>query len=97
MTTRAHRLDGLPLYADDLAIGAAVLGKDRAKEWAQMAPLLEQKGLPKIDTEHGGRYVQSVARWYDYINGATTEPPRAPQGVERTEGLWDRKSQKRRA
>lgn len=89
--------ENLPLYADDLLIGAAVLGKKRAEEWTEMAPLLESKGLPKVDATHGGRYVPSVARWYEFINGATVEAPPAPRGVERSQGLWNRTSHKQRA
>jgi hypothetical protein len=42
-------LADLPLFADDLAIGAALLGRPRASEWKQVAPLLEARGLPKCD------------------------------------------------
>jgi len=42
-------LDNLPLFATDDVLGAALLGADRVQEWRQMAPLLERRGLPKVD------------------------------------------------
>jgi hypothetical protein len=44
----------LPLFATDEEIGAALLGSDRVVEWMQIAPLLEARGLPKIDDLMGG-------------------------------------------
>lgn len=90
-------LDMLPLYADDLAIGAAVLGPKRASEWRAMAPLLEEQGLPKIDTRYGGRFVPSVRDFYDFLNGRRPTAPSAPRGgAEQPEGLWTRTAQRRR-
>ena len=43
-------LDNLPLFATDDVLGAALLGAAaRVQEWRQMAPLLEIRGLPKVD------------------------------------------------
>lgn len=104
MTARAApTLAELPIYADDLAIGAAVLGRDRASEWTQLAPLLEGKGLPTIDPLHGARYVPDVARFYGVerpdairnIASPTTVP--ANRGVEHPEAVWKRSGPKRRA
>jgi hypothetical protein len=101
MSGRATLAD-LPLYADDMAIGAAVLGPKRALEWKAIAPLLEAKGLPKIDTLHGGRHVPSVAIFYGvpFVTGPTVTGPSTPpalRGVENTEGLWTRNNHRRRA
>lgn len=98
---RTRSLAELPLYADDTAIGAAVLGSERASEWKAMAPLLEARGLPKIDALHGARFVPDVCRFYgverpDSIRTFTPAAPAAHRGVEKPEGLWNR-SQKRRA
>lgn len=103
MTARPQSFADLPLYADDLAIGAVVLGPSRAGEWKQLAPLLEPKGLPKIEELHGGRYVPDVARFYGVqrpdaiveFDAPKTTP--ANRGVERPEALWKRNGQKRRA
>ena len=43
------QMRGLPLFASDDIIGRALLGADRVQEWQQIAPLLEARGLPKID------------------------------------------------
>src|SRR6516162_299036 len=48
-------IKSLPLFATDDAIGAALLGKDRMQEWRQIAPILEARGLPKVDHLMGGR------------------------------------------
>ena len=40
--------DRLPLFADDNAIGEAVLGRDRRGEFHGLAALHEREGMPKI-------------------------------------------------
>ena len=88
-------LDQLPLFADDAAVGAALLGPNRAGEWRQLAALLEVRGLPKIDALMGGRYVPAVKAFFDRdygINGA--QSPLAPDGIEDL-GAW--KNRKRQA
>ena len=102
MTARPRSLADLPIYADDLAIGAVVLGSSRASEWRELAPLLEERGLPKIDPLHGARYVPAVARFYgvarpDEITTSVAPTPPATRGVERPEALCQRIAQKRRA
>jgi hypothetical protein len=56
----ATSVDQLPLFATDDLIGGALLGADRVQEWRQIAPLLETRGLPKVDQVMGGRYVPAV-------------------------------------
>lgn len=63
--TLPTRLDELPLFADDLAIGRALLGGARAKEWVALAPMYEGRGLPRVDRLLGGRYVPAVRRFFD--------------------------------
>jgi hypothetical protein len=89
-------LDKLPLFADEDAIGAAVLGPKRACEWRALAALYERQGLPKIDEVMGGRYVPAVKAFFDHIYGlyGASVVPAAPDGIERPE-TWKRS--KRRA
>jgi hypothetical protein len=95
VSLRARSLADLPIYADDLLIGAAVLGKSRAREWRELAPLLETKGLPKIDRLHGGRYVPAVRLFYDNFNGIAPLAPAAPDGLEDA-GAWKTRESRRR-
>lgn len=79
----ARPLDALPLFASDAEIGAALLGAKRAKEFAERAPLLERRGLPKIDPMMGGRYVPAVKAFFDREHGLTATPqPLAVDGRE---------------
>ncbi len=78
-------LEHLPLFADDAAIGGALLGRSRAREWTGIAPLLEPRGLPKIDALMGGRYVPAVKAFFDHqygLNRGSDGPPLAPDGTE---------------
>ena len=70
------------LYLSDAEIGKRVLGATRAKEWGQIAPLLERRGLPKIDRLMGGRYWPAVKRFFDVDNGLESALPLAPSGIE---------------
>jgi hypothetical protein len=81
---RATSLDNLPLFATDEIIGAALLGSDRAQEWRQIAPLLEARGLPKIDGQMGGRYMRAVVAFFDHLYGLDRggDVPLAPDGTE---------------
>lgn len=78
---------GLPLFASDEAIGAAVLGEAKAGDWSKIAPLLEQRGLPKVDLLMGGRYVPAVKAFFDHEYRLTDGPLPAPRGVENL-GAW---------
>jgi hypothetical protein len=92
---RDEALDSLPLFAADGAIGAMLLGPKRMREWPQIAPLLEARGLPKVDQMMGGRYVPAVIDFFDRQYGLNQggAPPLAPDGVEDFE-KW-RQRQKR--
>ncbi len=87
----------LPLFASDDMLGALVLGPDRAREWKQIVPLLEARGLPQVDQLMGGRYVPAVRAFFDHQHGLDRSgaPPLSPDGVEDFAG-W-RGKQKRRA
>jgi hypothetical protein len=85
------RLDDLPLFAADDQIALAVCGKN-AKQWADIAPLLEREGLPKVNPLIGGRYVPAVKAWFDAQNGLGERP-----GPADGEEEWDKWGKRRRA
>lgn len=74
--------DKLPLFADDKAIGTALLGEKRAGEFKGHATLLERRGFPTIDPRFGGRYVPAVRAFFDREYGVTNAQPRNPGGAE---------------
>jgi len=82
--SRDEAFDLLPLFKADDAIGTMVLGPGRAQEWGQIAPLLEARGLPKVDPMMGGRYVPAVIEFFDRQYGLNrgVASPLAPDGVE---------------
>ena len=87
----------LPLFATDKELGAALLGPTRVQEWLAMLPLLESKGLVKIDPLMHGRYVPAVRAFFDGLygldRGATSASPLAPDGAEDLEA-WRNKSRR---
>jgi hypothetical protein len=86
---------GLPLFATDKELGAALLGPDRVPEWVQIAPLLEARGLPKIDDLMGGRYWPAVRAFFDHLYGMRQgEVPLASDGTENFE-QWRQKRKRR--
>ena len=74
--------DRLPLFATDDEIGEAVLGRDRRREFAGIAQLLERDGMPKMCPVWGGRYVPGVKRFLDVQHGLSAAVPFAPNGVK---------------
>jgi hypothetical protein len=92
---KASSVELLPLFATDDLIGAALLGPERVREWDQMAPLLEARGLPKIDPLMGGRYVPAVRAYFDHQYGLDCGGgvPLVPDGVEDFDG-WRRKQKR---
>jgi len=94
-TKFTHSEEKLALFATDDILGVWLLGQERGQEWRQIAPLLEARGLPKIDTLMGGRYVRAVVAFFDHLyaldrNG---DVPMAPDGIEDFEG-WKTKSKR---
>jgi hypothetical protein len=84
--------DKLPLFADEMAIGSAILGPGRAGEWKALAALYERQGLPKIDQVMGGRYVPAVKAFFDHVYGLDRPEslvPASPDGIERPDA-WKR-------
>jgi hypothetical protein len=59
--------DGLPLFATDIELATAIVGKARAKEWAKarLPSLGNLHGFPKFDDFHEGWPVALVAAWYE--------------------------------
>jgi hypothetical protein len=82
--------DKLPLFADEAAVGAALLGPERACEWPDLAPLLERNGFPKIDDVMGGRYTPAIKRYFDAEYGLCDRKPAAVDGRENPDA-WNRK------
>lgn len=91
----ASSIQALPLFATDAVLGAALLGDDRVREWREIVPLLEARGLPKVDTLMGGRYVPAVRAYFDHQYGLDRggDLPLAPDGVEDFEKWRGRKRQ----
>jgi hypothetical protein len=89
---KASSVELLPLFATDDVIGAALLGPERVQEWRQIAPMLEARGLPKVDPLMGGRYVPAVRAYFDHQYGLDRSgaSPLAPDGVENLEA-WKQK------
>lgn len=83
----------LPWFADDAALGRALLG-DRASEFTAIATLEEARGFPKIDPMWGGRYVPAVKAYLDRAYGiaapAAPAVPLTPDGVENL-AAWNRR------
>jgi hypothetical protein len=92
---RFRSLQELPLFADDGALGTALLGTDRSRDWPPLAAILERRGLPKVDALMGGRYVPAVRAFFDRDYGlAGASAPLTPDGPEEL-GAW--KSRKHQA
>lgn len=91
------RLDALPLFADDLELAEAIVGKKRAKKWAleRLPTLAGKPGFPAIDPFHGGRPVPLVRRFYEQYLGMTGARPGAA-GRENPDA-WRRSPGKRQA
>jgi hypothetical protein len=68
-------LDKLPLFATDLEIAIAVVGKQNASHWKRhVLPALEAKnGFPRYDSLHRGRPVPLVKRYYENYLGLRTD------------------------
>jgi hypothetical protein len=58
-------LDQLPLFADELSLSEAVLGRGKYTHWRAVVPLLERRGFPKIDGLMGGRYTPALRAFFD--------------------------------
>lgn len=87
-------LDRLPLFAADIDIAVAVVGKKHAVHWKRFVlPVLEARsGFPRYDKLHEGRPVPLVKLFYEsYLGVSSGYLSRGADGEERL-GLW-RKSE----
>lgn len=91
MTGRIVPLDRLPLFATDAELAGAILGPRRG-DWSAIAALLETRGLPRVNSLMGGRYVPAVRQFFDADNGILQKVlPSHPDGVENL-AAWKTKS-----
>ncbi|WP_181172099.1 hypothetical protein [Mesorhizobium sp. B2-4-8] len=71
-TVTSAALDKLPLFATDLQIAIAVVGKQNASRWKrEVLPVLEPRGFPRWDPLHEGRPVPLVKQFYALYFGIT--------------------------
>jgi hypothetical protein len=63
----------LPLFPNEAQIAELVLGRERAKEWPQIAAVLEKRGFPRIHPVMGGRKLADVVAFFAN-DGATLQP-----------------------
>lgn len=82
-------LDKLPLFATDLEIAIAIVGRARADHWREaIVPTLEKSGFPGIDPLHRARPVPLVRQFYAaYLGIAAGITLAKPDGEERL-GQW---------
>ncbi|TIP03865.1 MAG: hypothetical protein E5X72_14275 [Mesorhizobium sp.] len=85
-TVSNDALNKLPLFATDLEIAVAIVGKKYAPLWKRDAlPVLERRGFPRWDPLHQGRPVPHVKQFYALYLGITAgfvmAPP--PDGKEK--------------
>lgn len=82
-------LDKLPLFATDLEIAVAIVGKQNASRWKrEVLPALEHKGFPRWDSLHQGRPVPHVRQFYALYLGITQGFTMArPDGGDKV-GTW---------
>ena len=73
----------LPLYMDDAEIGKLVLGSG-AKDWPNIAAVLEKEGLPRIDPLTGKRYYPAVRRFLDARHNLVESKPASMVDGEET-------------
>jgi hypothetical protein len=95
-TGKVSSIQSLPLFPTEDEIATVVLGVGCAPEWKAIAPLLEARGLPKIDTLMGGRYMPAVVAFFDHLYGLDQqrgEAPLAPDGVEDF-GKWNQRQKR---
>lgn len=82
-------LDKLPLFATDLEIAVAIVGKQKASRWKrEVIPTLERSGFPRWDPLHEGRPVPLVKQFFAAYFGATAGFTLANQGGEDRVGMW---------
>ncbi|MER9883900.1 hypothetical protein [Mesorhizobium sp. M0118] len=88
-------LDRLPLFATDMEIATAIVGRARADYWRKaILPALEKSGFPGLDPLHKARPVPLVKQYYALYFGITLGFTLAkPDGEER---IWIPKRERKR-
>jgi hypothetical protein len=84
---RIPKIDELPLFPNERDIALIVVGRDRARDWPEIARTLEKRGFPLIHPLMGGRKLADVL---DFFHHKPAPPggrnfvyaPYAPDGVE---------------
>lgn len=67
-------IDRMPLYPDEAAVAAAVMGPKRARDWPEKARYLEDKhGLPRVDELMGGRFWPAVVAFFRERHGMSVD------------------------
>ena len=70
------------LYPSEAEIARELLG-DRARQWPEVAAVLEREGLPRIDPIMGARYFPAVRAFFDRRHGLHNNPvPSQSDGME---------------
>ncbi|WP_287363692.1 hypothetical protein [Mesorhizobium sp.] len=90
------RIEDLPMFASDLAIAEAIVGRDNAERWVRerLPTLASKPGFPAIDDFHGGRPVALVARFYEsYLGTASSTTTALPGKADASQ--WKTKSRSR--
>ena len=89
----AITLEDLPMFATDLQIAEAIVGREKAEKWMRerLPALANKPGFPAIDDFHGGRPVALVARYYANYLGTSSSTMTAPPGKADASG-WKTKS-----
>lgn len=90
-------LSKLPIFATDMEIAVAIVGKQRASLFVRaVIPELERKGFPRIDALHDGRPVPLIRKFYEGYLGITAGfNLAAPDGREDLES-WTRSKRDKR-
>ncbi|MGN6307345.1 MAG: helix-turn-helix transcriptional regulator [Mesorhizobium sp.] len=91
-------LEKLPLFATDLELAIAIVGKQNASRWKrEVLPALEHRGFPKFDALHGGRPVIKVAKFYESYIGATGPGINGAPDSKDNVGTWEERQAEKKA
>lgn len=94
MSRARPTLDGLPLFASEQQLADAILGPGKVTAWRGIAQMMEDRGLPRIDAFHGGRYVPAVRQFYDAYYGVKPDgsaPAREPHLSAEFNSSWKKR------
>ncbi|AWC24962.1 hypothetical protein CO731_04455 [Aminobacter sp. MSH1] len=88
----------LPLFATDLEIATAIVGKVRAAKWVKdsFPTLAARPGFPRVDAFHGGRAVPLVRLFYEGYLGMTGAHTGWAQDGEERLGTWKKRNEEKK-